>query len=500
MERKQQFFTSKFGFLMAAIAMAIGTGNIWRFPRMAAANGGGSFVIIVIIAVIVFSVPLLISEMAIGRYARKGSIGSIGDFAGKKSTWIGAWMAFVCIAIMFYYSVVTGWTIKYVILAIQGKFVAGTNTRALWEAFSTTPSQTLFYHFVSIALAFGILYQGVVKGIERWSRILMPLLGILLVFAAIRALTLPGASQGVKFLFQVDTEFLLNPKTWLEGFTQAAWSTGAGWALMMTYAIYTKPKDTIGSSMFIVVFTDVVIAIIAGLAVLPTIFALAPDIQYAQNALSSGNIGLTFIYMSELFASMPGGFYIAIAFFLCLSFAAISSLISMVEVGVANLVSAGWNRKKAVFFTSLAAFVFGIPSAYSLDFLNNQDYVWGVALLLSGLFMSIAVIKFGVEKLRVEQINQVESKIRIGRWYNVLIYINPIIIATIFIWLLYQSFESDLSSWWNPFKLSTTANMIFQWIVVICVLVPANKWLANYFNGNKANTTVTGLFKEGEDI
>ncbi len=482
MKDKQQFFTNKLGFIMAAIAMAVGTGNIWRFPRMAAANGGGAFVIVLIIAVIICSVPLLMSEMAIGRHTRKGSVGAIGDFMGKRFHWVGAWMGFVCIAITFYYSVVAGWTIKYVVLALQGKFVQGSDTKVLWETFSTNPQETIFYHFIAMAATFFILYQGVVKGIERFSRFAIPLLAILLIIGAIRSLTLPGASLGVHYLFRIDLDYLLIPRTWLDGFTQAAWSTGAGWALLMTYATYTRPKDGVGSSMFIVAYADILVAIVAGLAILPAIFALSPSIDYAHAALESGNMGLTFIYMSELFAFMPGGFIMAIFFFLCLSFSAISSLISQVEVGVANLVTAGWNRKQSVLLTCVAGFIFGLPSAYSLEFLNNQDFVWGGALLISGIFTASAIMKYGVEKVRVEHLNQIGTKMKIGRWYNVFIYLNPIIISIIFIWLIYQSILSDTAYWWNPFREYSTGTMFFQWLLVIVILILANKKLAYYFN------------------
>ena len=467
---------------MAAIAMAVGTGNIWRFPRMAAANGGGAFLIVLIIAVVVCSVPLLMSEMAIGRHTRKGSIGAMGDFIGHKYSWMGAWMLFVCLAITFYYSVVTGWTIKYVILALQDKFGQGSDTKLTWEAFSTNPRETIFYHFLAMTAAFLILYQGVSRGIERFSKLIMPLLVLLLILAAIRSLTLEGSSLGVKYLFLIDTSYLLNPRTWLEGFTQAAWSTGAGWALIMTYSIYTRAGDGYGGNMFIVAYSDLIVAVIAGLAVLPAIFALSPSAEYAENALGAGNIGLTFIYMSGLFAYMPYGFIMAVIFFLCLTFAAITSLIAQLEVGIANLHTAGWNRKRAVLFTCIAGFVFGIPSAYSLDFLNNQDFVWGTALLISGIFTSIAVLKFGVEKVRREHLNQTGSKIKIGRWYNVLIYVNPLIIGIIIASLIFQSIRSNPLHWWNPLIDSSTGNMLVQWLIVLGILFFANKWLVRYFN------------------
>ena len=483
MKEKPQFFTSNLGFLIAAIGMAAGTGNIWRFPRMAAANGGGAFVIVLIIAVMICSVPLLMSEMAIGRHTRKGSIGALGDFAGRKFSWVGAWMGFVCLAITFYYSVITGWTIKYVILAIQGKFISGADTLEIWQSFSTNPKETIFFHFIAMVMAFYILYQGVVNGIERITKLLMPILVILLIVAALRAITLPGAGLGIDYLFRVDLNYLFNPRTWLEGFTQAAWSTGAGWGLMMTYAIYTKPKVNISRSMFVVVYSDLLIALIAGLAVLPTIFALSPSLEYANNALASGNVGLTFIYMSELFAYMPGGFIMAIIFFLCLSFSALTSLIAQVEVGVANLVTAKWNRKKAVIIICTVTFICGIPSAYSLDFLNNQDYVWGVALLISGIFTAIAIMKFGVEKIRKNHLNQPGiGKIKTGNWFNLLIYINPLIIGIILTWLITKTLLSDSDQWWNPFISESTGTLIFQWLIVLIILLLSNKWLTKFFN------------------
>jgi neurotransmitter:Na+ symporter, NSS family len=214
----------------------------------------------------------------------------------------------------------------------------------------------------------------------------------------------------------------------------------------------------------------------------PTIFALAPDIDYAHAALSSGNVGLTFIYMSELFTTMPGGGIFALAFFLCLAFAAVSSLIAMVEVGVANLVTAGWTRKKAVLVICVVGFVCGIPSAYSLNFLDNQDFVWGVALLISGMFTAIAIMKFGVEKVRVEHLNQLGTKVKIGRWYNVLIRLNPIIIGILFVWLIYQSIVSDTENWWNPFAKASTGTMVIQWILVLAVFVLANNKIRRFFN------------------
>ncbi|MEW6662050.1 MAG: sodium-dependent transporter [Bacillota bacterium] len=484
MQNNQVYFATRLGFIAAALSMAVGTGNIWRFPRVAAANGGGAFTIALIIALIVWAVPLLMSEMVIGRYGRKGTIGSYGDFMGRSFSWLGAWMGFVCLAIMFYYSVVTGWTIKYFVLSLQGAFKPGVDTQALWNAFTTNPSETILYHFVAMAIAFGIIYQGVTKGIEKYTRIMMPALLVLLVVAALRAITLPGAWQGVDYLFRVDPAYLLKAQTWLAAFTQAAWSTGAGWGLLMTYAIYSRPKDDVGANSFIIGFGDISIALIAGLAVLPTIFALAPSPEFAQQALGAGNTGLTFIYMAQLFPTMPGGSIIAACFFLALAFAAITSLLSMIELGVANLVTAGWERKKAAIYTAMAGFILGIPSAYSLNFLDNQDWVWGVGLLISGLFTAWAVMKFGTEKVRKELINHEGSVMYIGSWFNTMIYLIPVVFAAIFGWWVWQSITWYPDNWWSVTEVFSVGTMVVQWAVVLAIFIAANKWLGDYFNPN----------------
>lgn len=483
-EREQTFFSSKLGFIIASIAMAVGTGNIWRFPRVAASNGGGAFVIILLVSVVFIMVPLLMSEMVIGRFGRKGTVGSYSDFMGGKSfSWLGAWMGFVCIAIMFYYSVVCGWTLKYVVLSLSGAFKPGVDTNALWTTFTSNPTETIFYHFVAMAVSLFIIYQGVAKGIEKYTKIFLPGLAVLLVVAAIRALTLPGAWQGVEFLFHVNPADLVNPNVWLQAVTQGAWSTGAGWALLMTYAIYSRPKDDIGASMFVVGLADIGIALIAGLAVLPSVFALSPSLGLdTATVLGSGNTGITFIYMAQLFSTMPGGSIIAVAFFLGLAFAGISSLLAMIEVGVSNLVTAGWERKKAAIYTAVAGFIAGVPSAYSINFLDNQDWVWGVALLISGIFTAWAIMKFGVEKVRTEHINHPGSVFHVGKWYNLCIYLSPVAIGIIFIWWFQQSIDWYGAAWWKPFEVFSTGTMIFQWVVVLIIFLLANKWLGNYFN------------------
>jgi NSS family neurotransmitter:Na+ symporter len=389
---------------------------------------------------------------------------------------------------MFYYSVVMGWTLKYFVLALQGVFNGEVDTQAIWSTFTTTPSQTILFHFISMAIGAFIIYKGVTGGIEKASKIMVPTLFVLLVITAIRGLTLPGAAEGIRYLFNPDLSYLLSGKTWLEAFTQAAWSTGAGWALLMTYAVYTKKEEDLGVNCFLVGFGDVVAALFAAMAILPTVFALAPTKEYAYDALAAGNTGLTFIYLPALFKIMPGGYIISVIFFLAMAFAALSSLLSMIEVGVLNLQNAGWGRGKATLFVCGVGFLLGVPSAYSLEFLNNQDWVWGVALLISGLLVSIVVMKYGVEKVRNEEINHPWSDMYIGKWWSVCIRLFPVMFAIVFGWWVWQSIGWYPDSWWNPLETYSPGTMVVQWVIAVIIFLGLNNWLADWIRKGSGGT------------
>lgn len=485
MGNKEQF-ASRWGFIAAAIGMAVGTGNIWRFPRMAAQYGGGAFVVAYTIALFLWSAPLLMSEMAMGRTTRLGPIGGFRDFVGKKYTWMGAWMVMVCMLIAFYYSVVTGWCMKYFVLAMSGAFREGVDTAALWKAFLHNPVENLLFHFIAIGLCGLIIYKGIQGGVEKVTKVMIPVLFIFLIIAAIRSVTLPGAGEGLRYLFVPDWSKLLVPDTWLQAFTQSAWSTGAGWGLLFTYAVYTKKREDISQNCLIVGFGDQTAALLAAIVVIPTVFALSPDLATAQAAMSGGNTGLTFISLAQLFPKMAGGFLIAPIFFLAMVFAALSSLIAMVEVGARAFMDAGWDRKKATIYTVVGSFLLGIPSAIKPDFLDNQDWVWGVALLVSGFFTIIAIWKYGADKVRNEIINPY-ADIKMGAWWSFVIkYVSPLIFLVVTGWWLKQAVSWYPDTWWRPFEVFNVGTIALQWIILIVVLLLANNFLSAWTKeGNK---------------
>ncbi|RMD89513.1 MAG: sodium-dependent transporter [Calditrichaeota bacterium] len=474
--RQSEVFSSRWGLILAALGMAIGTGNIWRFPRIAAQNGGGSFLIPWLIFLFLWSIPLLIIEFAMGKHTRYGPIGAFGKIMGKRFTWMGAFVAFCSIAIMFYYSVVMGWCIKYFVTSLVGN-KAILQSELFWQKF-TQGYQPILFHFFAMSIGSYVIYRGVAQGIERANKVLIPSLLILLILAAIRALTLPGAVDGLNFFFKPEIGKLLEYRTWLEALSQSAWSTGAGWGLLLTYSVYMKEKEDIVLNSFIAGLGNNSASLLAGLVILPTIFAMLP-LDQAMQAVNSGNTGLTFIWIPQVFAKMPlGGIFMTI-FFLALTFAALSSLIAMIELGTRIFIDAGFTRHRAISIVGTMGFIFGLPSALNLNFFNNQDWVWGLGLIISGLFFTIAVLKYGAEKFRNELINAEGNDIPAGKWFNIIVKIViPVEFVGLITWWSWQAItDYDPQGWWKPLHTFSLGTCLFQWGIALGLFILLNNWL-----------------------
>lgn len=487
-ESKQEFFSSRWSLIIATIGIAVGTGNIWRFSRVVAQNGGGSFLIPWVIFLLIWSVPLIIAEFAIGKSARMGPIGAIAKTAGKQFGWMGAWIVFVSTAIMFYYSVVTGWCIRYFFSAASGDLFNTSEHLAYWNEFSTS-YQPLLFHFFSILFAGIVILKGVTKGIERVTKILVPSLLIILLILFFRAITLPNAIEGIKYFFTPDINIILDYKVWLNALTQNAWDTGAGWGLILAYAVYMRQKEDISLNAALIGFGNNSVSLLAGITIFSTVFALGSVDAMTQISQSGpANTGLTFIYLPLLFNKLSESNFIntlfASGFFLALFFAAFTSLISMVELSTRTLVDFGMIRKKAIIIIASMGFLLGIPSALDLNFLANQDWVWGVGLILSGAFISFSIIRYGVDKFRREIINGYGSDIKIGKWYNFVIGILvPVQVVILISWWLISSIGWD-AEWWNPFHAENFGTVIFQWTVILLVFVLINKYMVSKIFSN----------------
>lgn len=482
--KQKEFFTSRWGLILSTLGIAVGTGNIWRFSRVTAQNGGGSFLIPWVIFLLLWSVPLIIAEFAIGKSSRLSPIGAIAKTAGHKFAWMGAFIAFVSTAIMFYYSVVAGWCIRYFISAVNGDLFNVSNHLVYWNDFSDS-YLPLVFHFIAMTLCATIVYRGIVNGIEKINRIFVSSLLIILIILLLRAVTLPNAIEGLTYFFTPDLNKLLDYKIWLNALTQNAWDTGAGWGLIMTYAIYMKKKEDISLNAALIGFGNNSVSLIAGMMIFSAVFALGGNDAINQISQSGpANTGITFIYLPLLFSKMSGSIFIntvfASLFFIALSFAAITSLVSMIELATRSLIDFGIIRKKAIVIIGLTGFVFGIPSALDMSFLINQDWVWGVALILSGFFIAFSIIRFGTDRFRKEIINGYGSDYKIGKWYNIIIqFIVPLQAVVLLLWWLISSTTWD-PEWWNPFHTENLGTCIFQWFVILFTFIMINKMLVQY--------------------
>jgi NSS family neurotransmitter:Na+ symporter len=466
--------------LLAMLGMAVGTGNIWRFPRIAASNGGGSFLVAWACFLLLWSIPLLILEFGMGKGTRRGLVGAFAKTLGPKFGWMGAWVAWVAIAIMFYYSVVMGWTIRFFVASLTRE-IPSAEPGALWEAYAATDGAVLT-HAVAMALGVFVVSKGV-KGIETAARILIPSLVILVIVLAIKALTLPGAGEGLAFLFTPNLAELTNYRVWLEALTQNAWDTGAGWGLVLSYAVYMRANEDTALNAFVIGFGNNSMSLLAGIAVLCTVFSIMPDA--ASQIVGAGNEGLTFIWIPQLFARMPGGQLFMAIFFLALVFAAWSSLVAMIELSSRILMDLGLARSKAIAVVGIAGFTCGLPSALSMDVFANQDWVWGVGLMLSGLFFAFAVVKYGVTDWREEFINTGHSDIRIGAWWDWAIRLVLVEAVVLMIWWFVQARQASFSETWTPFSAYNIGTVLIQWAIVLVVVLLANRWLVERTMGTE---------------
>ncbi len=486
----QQRFGSRLGLLLSALGIAVGTGNIWRFPRIAAQNGGdegaGALILAWIIFLLLWSIPLIIAEYLIGRKYRYGVVGSFVKGIGKKFAWMGAFVAFVATAISFFYAIIVGWAMYYFFQTLLAP-LPQTNEASLliWENFQNS-SLPFFTHFGAVALGIFAIWKGI-QSIEKINKVLIPVLIVIIFISVVRSLLLPGSLQGVTYLFTIEWAQLKTPEIWLQALTQNAWDTGAGWGLFLCYAAYMQARHGVVKNAFITGFGNNFISLIMAIMIFGTVFSLMQsglgytDQEVLEVMQTSGpaSTGLTFIWMPQLFNLMPGGRILAILFFLGLSFAGFSSLMSMLELTTRSLVDRGVKRNYAVLIIGLLVYLLGIPSAMSLNILSNQDFVWGLGLMLSGVFIAFFAIKFGITELRTSA-GGMENDWSPGFWWeNTIRYFVPaagIILLGWWLWLSFTEFAPQ--QWYNPFVGFSPMTIALQWGVVLLLFVVFNKKIA----------------------
>ena len=475
-ENKKAGFSTRLGLLMVMLGASCGAGNIWRFPRIAAINGGGSFIIAWSVALFVVGIPIIIAEMMMGRATRHGCPGAFRDFIGEKYSWMGTVLCITTVGLTSYYTVVIAWVSQYLVQGITGQSF-GADKEIMFNGIANGNVVTWIIFALTISVAAYTVMRGT-HFMEKIDMILIPFLFLILVILAIKAVMLPGALKGIEYYFSISKEELLSPQVWLQAITQVAWSVGPGQGLLLTLAVYTKSKSDISLNVVFQGTGDNAISLIAGFAVLPAVFALVPYDE-AMGMVASGNQGFTFIALANLFEVMPGGYVVAILFWISLIVAVFASLISVFQVGVAPLVDIGWSRKKSCVAILIVCLIWGTPSALSQSFFNNQDWMIGMVLLLGALFTCYAVVKFGVEKARTQYINIPENDFYVGRWWNVCIkFIGPGLIIIMFIWWTIQAISWYPETWWNPFLEDSLGTAIVQGALIVLISLIFNKKIA----------------------
>ena len=391
---------SRVGFILAAAGSAVGLGNIWRFPYITGQSGGAAFVVVYLLCVVLICLPYLFAELVLGRHTQKNPLGAIRAIRpGSPWVLVGGLCVLTGVFILSYYSVIAGWTFGYIFKNLLfahldfGHFIA--------SPWIVIPLFALF-----LGLTMLVVFGGVEEGIERWSKVLMPLLILLLLILIIRAVTLPGAEKGLVFYLKPDFS-KVTAQVVMAALGQAFFSLSLGMGAMITYGSYlSRHEDVVVAGSYVALF-DTLIALMAGFMIFPAVFATGHD--------PASGPALVFIVLPEIFQALPLGNLIGALFFLLLSIAALTSTVSLLEVVVAYFVDERrWSRKRSVWVVGALTFLIGLPSALSQgtvaglsnmdwlfgadgllgqhDFLSIMDAIWGnLALALGALLISIFV-------------------------------------------------------------------------------------------------------------
>ncbi|MCT4593121.1 MAG: sodium-dependent transporter [Anaeromicrobium sp.] len=434
---------SKIGFLLAAAGSAVGLGNLWKFPYMAGKNGGGVFVVVYLGILITLGFTLMAGELTLGRFTQLNAIGAYRKIS-KKLTWVGAIGVFTAFLILSFYSVIGGWVINYIIKTCTGALNTS-DSAALGDMFGqmiSDPVMPIVFHGVFMIATLVIVLGGIGEGIEKASKVMMPALLVMIVALAIRSVTLPGAEAGLEFFLKPDFS-KLNGALVLDALGQVFFSLSLGMGIIITYGSYLPKEENIPQSAVYIPLIDTAVALLAGFAILPAVFALGFE--------PTAGPGLMFITLPAVFAKMPFGTFFGLLFFVLVLLAALTSSISLLEVCVSYVVDEwGWDRKKTTLTLGFVIFAVGVPASLSLGpwadvkifgkgFFDLYDYVTqNIFLPLGGLMSCITIgWVWGVDNAIKEATNNGKVKFALGKLWGFLIkYIAPLAIGKVF----YDSF------------------------------------------------------------
>ena len=446
-KKKRETFSSGFAVFFATLGSAVGLGNIWKVPYLTGSNGGGAFLLIYVLCVALVGIPIMVCEFYIGRKSRKNAVGAFEELKAAKGWksigFIGVVSAFL---IMFFYSCVAGWVYSYVFKAIKGDFAGVTSATSSAKFMSTLvgPMPPLIWQFIVLAVVSLVLLAGVKNGIERITKTLMPVLFILILICDVTALTLPGASQGLKFLFHVDFS-QINGAVILTALGLAFFKLSLGMGIMITYGSYFTQNNNMIATSVRVALSDSLVSILAGIAIFPAVFSFGMK--------PSEGAGLLFKTIPLVFSKMPFGNILLVAFFLLTAIAATTAMISNVQVPVAYFTEEkGMGRKSAVLLTTGIMMSIGILATLSAHpssvlgnihilgqkgFFDSFDYLSSNILLPVGGLLTAIFVGYFVKKedFKLELSNQ--GTLNNGAVINVLYvfikFITPILLIIVFL-------------------------------------------------------------------
>jgi len=422
---------SRLGFIFAAAGSAIGLGNIWRFPYIVGENGGSAFLVVYLLLILFLGLPVLVAEVMLGKAAQRDPVGAFEELDRKGTPWkivgyMGVLAAFIILA---FYSVVAGWCIDFIIRSAAGEFSSSSSPAIASQAFHvlvSTHAVQIWCHLIFILMVVGIVYSGVQAGLQRWCEILMPLLLVILVGLIFFAMSQKGAEKGLEFLLKPDTSKLTRDAI-LAAMGQCFFSLSLGMGAMLTYGSYLRKEDNVVSSAGWVVTLDTAIAIFAGFVIFPIVFSFDID--------PGAGPGLVFVSLPMAFQKMAAGSLVALAFFVLLLAAALTSAISLLEVISAYFVDEfKMPRHLAAIMFGMICFLMGVGVTYNLDYLDWLDNLASNYLLpIGALLISIFVGWRMEQKIARSEFAGTKFETFFGLWLFCVRFIAPVLIALVFL-------------------------------------------------------------------
>lgn len=439
MEKSRSNFTGSIGFIFAAASSAVGLGNLWRFPYLAAKYGGGMFLLIYFILAVTFGFTLMVTEIAIGRKTRLSPMEAFGAL-NKKWGWLGKLITLVPVLILPYYCVIGGWVTKYGTVMFSGAVAQSADDNYFSSFISSTASPIAFFLIFATLVAI-IIFLGVNKGIEKFSKILMPMLLVLTIGLTVFVLTRDGAGAGVVYYLKPDISHL-SVKTVLAALGQLFFSMSLAMGIMVTYGSYVRKEDRIEKSVRQIEFFDTFIAFLAGLMIVPAVFAYSGG---DAEALGKGP-GLMFVTLPKVFDAMPFGNVVGALFFILVFFAALTSAVSVMEAIVAGIDDKyKIGRKKATAIVYVYAIAIGILCSlgfgilnhikiFGFDILDFLDFLSNSVLMPVVGMLTCIIVGFVVKpKTIIEEVEQ-NGSFKMKKFYTIMVkWIAPVFIFIILV-------------------------------------------------------------------